>query len=358
MVPLSYGYDIRDGKLLVYVHCAREGHKVDLWRKNPHVALTFSKFSNHPDRLYKGCMHDFRSVMALGTISLVDRKVSPGLHGVAVQSILRHNARRCNQFSVPHYMFMAVYMITCEWENVVGKFENPIEDPSEVPFPDVYNIPVNTEPYDCAYFYHRKAAEPQPGVWREALPEAPALAEGESVPLPAGAVELALEWTPGPRGVALDCDLTALTLDQEGKVRRRYDMAFYNQRTDRTGTVIHGGDDALSTQKGGESLTIHLDRAPEELTQVLVSLSVYRWEVGSPGLEALADLRLTVTDLAAGRIVGSYALDSSSLSGPGAALVSLRRENSGWRMVRASTPWESWQILDQARACGLTKWKE
>lgn len=357
VVPMSYGYDIKDGKLLVYVHCAREGHKVDLWRKDPHVALTFSKFYNHPDRLYKGCMHDFRSVMALGTISLIDRAASPGLHGAAVQSILRHNARRCNQFSVPHYMFMAVYMITCEWENVVGKFENPIEDPSEVPFPDVYSLPLNTEPYDCAYFYHKKTGGPLPGVWRETLPDAPILAAGERLPLPPVPVELALEWRPGPRAGAMDCDLTALILDAAGKVRRRYDMAFYNQRSDRTGAVVHGGDDALSPRKGREALTVRLDSAPEDLAEVLVSLGVYQWEAGGPGLEDLADLRLTVTDPNGG-ILGRYALETADLSGPAAAILSLKKEADSWQLVKVHGLWESWRVLDHAQARGLTRWKE
>lgn len=51
-------------------------------------------------------------------------------------------------------------MVTCDMENVVGKFKNPIKDPSEVPFPDVYSIPENNEPYDCAYFYHKKQYPP------------------------------------------------------------------------------------------------------------------------------------------------------------------------------------------------------
>lgn len=61
--PLSFGCEIKDGKLLTYLRSAREGCKIDLRKRNPHAALTFSTCYNHPDRLYKGCMHDFRSVM-------------------------------------------------------------------------------------------------------------------------------------------------------------------------------------------------------------------------------------------------------------------------------------------------------
>ena len=37
VVPLHYGYVIENEKLIFYVHCAKEGHKLDCIRKNNHV---------------------------------------------------------------------------------------------------------------------------------------------------------------------------------------------------------------------------------------------------------------------------------------------------------------------------------
>ena len=54
VVPLSFGYEAADGALRVYLHCAREGHKADLWGKDPRVSLTFSIFQNHPNHPYRG----------------------------------------------------------------------------------------------------------------------------------------------------------------------------------------------------------------------------------------------------------------------------------------------------------------
>lgn len=240
VVPLSFGYEIKDGKLLVYLHSAREGHKIDLWKKNPHVALTFSTFYNHPDKQYKGCMHDFRSVMALGTIAPVDRKSQTALHGTAVQTILRQNDRGPTQFSVPHYMWMGVFVVTCDMEDVVGKFENPIEDPKEVPFPDVYSIPENNEPYDVEYFYHRKAYQKKAGMWQEDMSgRLPMISEEDSFLLPYRDVNLTVQWSVKPEHQDADFDVSALLLDKDGKVPRRYDMVFYNQTGDRSDTVLH-----------------------------------------------------------------------------------------------------------------------
>ena len=39
VVPLHYGYELSEGCLIFYLHCAGEGHKLDLIRRNPHVCV-------------------------------------------------------------------------------------------------------------------------------------------------------------------------------------------------------------------------------------------------------------------------------------------------------------------------------
>ena len=39
IVPLSYGYEVNDEGLIFYFHGAAEGHKVELYEKNPHVSF-------------------------------------------------------------------------------------------------------------------------------------------------------------------------------------------------------------------------------------------------------------------------------------------------------------------------------
>lgn len=359
VVPLSYGYEIKDGKLLVYLHGAREGHKVDLWKKNPHVALTFSTFYNHPDRLYKGCMHDFRSVMALGTIAPVDRDMQSRIHGTAVQTVLRQNARKPTQFSVPHYMWMGMYVVTCDMENVVGKFENPIEDPSEVPFPNVYDIPEDNEPYDCAYFYHKKQRNYQTGVWEtHELKETSLLPEKDKLKLPSHDVKVTFQWTVDEEYQTADFDVAALLLDEMGKVPRRYDMVFYNQLGDRSNTVIHMGDDANEKIKGQESFILHLGTAPDYLSQIIITLNSAEAEKKQVGLELLKTIQMTVVDMENNTEIGSWYFDASELEGPAMALLSVERNHEGWQFGKELKKFDSSKILDQARAYGLVKWKE
>ena len=39
IVPLHYGYEYADGNLVFFMHCAGEGHKLDLIRANPNVCI-------------------------------------------------------------------------------------------------------------------------------------------------------------------------------------------------------------------------------------------------------------------------------------------------------------------------------
>lgn len=39
IVPMQYGFVFADGKLTLYVHCAKEGRKLDVIKKNPRVFI-------------------------------------------------------------------------------------------------------------------------------------------------------------------------------------------------------------------------------------------------------------------------------------------------------------------------------
>lgn len=43
VVQLHYGYQMEDGKLTFYIHCAKEGHKLDCLRKNDHVFVEIDR---------------------------------------------------------------------------------------------------------------------------------------------------------------------------------------------------------------------------------------------------------------------------------------------------------------------------
>ncbi len=377
VVPLSFGYEITEDKLLVYLHGAREGHKVDLWEKNPHVALTFSKFLNYPDRPYRGSIHDYRSVMALGTISKVDRHTLG--HGTAVQSVLKHNNRKPSQFSVPHYMWMGVYVVTCNLEDVVAKMENPVTDPAEIPFADVYNSPENLEPFDPEYFYHRKQykrfSTNSGKAWTEFESQLPILSDVDCLTLVADSrndsaldnektisgneFDLLFRWKLRDGIQDADLDISALILNEDGTVPRRYDMAFYNQASDRSHTVIHAGDDTLGNEFGREALHLSLGSAPDYISSIICNLSIF--QADHTIAELLEFIQLNVVCSESGAVLGEYSIDASDMTSPAASLVRIDRNADGageWMLKKEEHSYSSWRILDQAAEHGLVNWNE
>ena len=364
VVPLSFGYEATEEKLLVYVHCAREGHKVDLWKKNPKVSLTFCTLTNHPNDLYRGVMHDYRSVMANGIIRHIDRTQSKSGHGTAVQALLRHNGRRPNQFSVPHYMFMDMYVVECEWKHVTAKSEGPIEDISEVPFPTLEEIRKSTAPgFNHSKFFSIKHYLPVStegkGMDRELL-EAESLHQeirllnaGES-----GKILFRFSWQADGEP-AVDGDILTLLLNEEGKLMRRYDSAFYNQKKDRSQAVEFLGDDILN-EYGREAVRVDVGKVPEYCHEIAFHMALYRAGELAQNLGMVNHAAAEIVREEDGAVLGRYALPIADPNAQAAVLMRIcRAEDGSWMLLPSDgRSFEDWHATEIFAAYGLKRWKE
>lgn len=75
MVPLNFGMNIEDGQLYLYFHCAMQGKKMDLIRKDNRA--TFEMDCDHNFILYDkrmSCTMDYSSVIGHGLIEFVEDK--------------------------------------------------------------------------------------------------------------------------------------------------------------------------------------------------------------------------------------------------------------------------------------------
>ncbi|HIY78162.1 MAG TPA: pyridoxamine 5'-phosphate oxidase family protein [Candidatus Borkfalkia excrementavium] len=85
LVPLDFGAEEREGKLILYFHCAKEGKKLDLLRKDPNVgfcaARQFRVFNNGTAPC--GFTADYESVCGRGVASVLSDRAER-LHGLKV----------------------------------------------------------------------------------------------------------------------------------------------------------------------------------------------------------------------------------------------------------------------------------
>ena len=74
VIPLSFGYSLKDGALELYFHCAHVGKKLDCIRKNPNVAFSMcveNRIEIHEDN-YCRSGRFYASVVGQGKAEIVE----------------------------------------------------------------------------------------------------------------------------------------------------------------------------------------------------------------------------------------------------------------------------------------------
>lgn len=85
IVPLSYGYEVEEGKLVFYVHCAKEGKKISLLEKNPAVCVEIDRLNGYVER-ETSVTADYESVIGFGFARPVEGEEM--VHGLEL--LLKH----------------------------------------------------------------------------------------------------------------------------------------------------------------------------------------------------------------------------------------------------------------------------
>lgn len=133
VVPLNFGYEFEDD-LVFYFHCAKDGHKIDLLRRNPHVCVTASRYVSYADGSVKGHKHDYRSVIARGAASEIDPQAEPQAFRQALENLLVHNHRDPADADTPGVRYLRMWRIRCREEDVTAKAEIVPKTVREVQF--------------------------------------------------------------------------------------------------------------------------------------------------------------------------------------------------------------------------------
>lgn len=114
IVPISFGYKVVDGKVSVFIHCAKEGRKVELIEKDPHVCLECD-LSCLFEGERRGVSCDFESLICDGIVTEVhSAEASEGL-----RLILDHCGYTERKFEDSALENLKIYRI--DLESISGK---------------------------------------------------------------------------------------------------------------------------------------------------------------------------------------------------------------------------------------------
>lgn len=151
VVPVNFGFEIKEDKLYVYIHFTKKGHKLELMKRDPRVCLSFNAFHDFPDCMYKGHRHDYRSVIAKGTIKIIDANDDYDAFKKGYDLLYTCNHREIVPLE-SRKVIPAMYIgqIICDLKDVTAKSEFPLRTVEDVPFKDVYSLPKDDTPFDIS----------------------------------------------------------------------------------------------------------------------------------------------------------------------------------------------------------------
>lgn len=151
VVPVNFGFEIKEDKLYVYIHFTKKGHKLELMKRDPRVCLSFNAFYDFPDCMYKGHRHDYRSVIAKGSIKIIDAKDDYETFKKGYNLLYTCNHREIVPLE-SRKVIPAMYIgqIICDLKDVTAKSEFPLRTVEDVPFKDVYSLPKDDTPFDIS----------------------------------------------------------------------------------------------------------------------------------------------------------------------------------------------------------------
>ena len=118
VVPMQYGFVFADGQLTLYVHCAKEGRKLDIIKKNPRV---FIELETNVEIISGGdipCKYgsEYASVMGDGIASIVE-DISEKIFGL--QLMMKTQSGR--DFKITEQMAASVTVLRIDVPCVTAK---------------------------------------------------------------------------------------------------------------------------------------------------------------------------------------------------------------------------------------------
>lgn len=96
LIPLNFGYRCEGGSLTLYCHCAREGHKLDLLRRDPRVAFELDCRGALQEAEHAcSCGYYYASVLGRATAELLEGEEKL----LGLTALMRHMAGREDRFT-------------------------------------------------------------------------------------------------------------------------------------------------------------------------------------------------------------------------------------------------------------------
>lgn len=116
VIPLNFGVTFNDGRFKLYFHCAKEGTKLELMKKNPHVAFAMDCSHNLVFRDDSSCTMEYESVCGNGVLHAL-----PEQEKVGALSVLMQQYHGGEEYTFPEQVVKMVEVLELTIDNISGK---------------------------------------------------------------------------------------------------------------------------------------------------------------------------------------------------------------------------------------------
>lgn len=97
LVPLSYGYEMKEDTLILYFHCAKEGRKIDILKRNNRVCFTvFCEGEPVQAEIPCNCGYYYSSIIGNGAAQFIE---DPDEKRYALGKMFEHQTEKKVEFT-------------------------------------------------------------------------------------------------------------------------------------------------------------------------------------------------------------------------------------------------------------------
>lgn len=141
-VPMNFGYEWVGDELVFWLHMAVDGHRIELIKQNPKVAVNVHIFLDRVGhKPFRREAHDYRSVNAFGEAQILNPYDEPDEYLRGFGIFCQHTGRPAPKKIIPDwYKRLLILKITCPAELVMGKTQYDCFGVEDIPIPSIEDV--------------------------------------------------------------------------------------------------------------------------------------------------------------------------------------------------------------------------
>ncbi len=136
----------------------------------------------------------------------------------------------------------------------------------------------------------------------------------------------------GSSGPDIDCDASVLMLNDKGRLAGKDDLIYYGQLKDKSGAVVHQGDNITGEGEGDdEVIVVDLPKVKSEYHRLVFVVNIYNAEQKRQHFGMIQNAYIRVVDDANNKELCKYNLSEGYDKMTALTVGELSRDGSGWK---------------------------